>query len=160
MKIKTKELPLLIFSLALPLVAGFIGSLFTFQSIPTWYVTLVKPPISPPNWVFGPVWTTLYLLMGTSFIIVLKSKKSKEKKEAIKYFYKQLFLNTLWSIAFFGFRSPILGVVVIVVLWILILKTIISFSKISIIASQLLYPYLAWVSFASVLNFWIFIINR
>lgn len=156
---KSNKSILLIFALALPQIAGFVGALFTVSAIPNWYATLQKPLIAPPNWVFGPVWTILYFLMGLAFFLLLKAKKSKQKNEAVKYFYKQLILNSVWSIAFFGLKSPILGFVVIVFLWISILITIIRFAKVSVLASQLLYPYLAWVSFASMLNFWIYLLN-
>lgn len=159
MKIKSKEFPLLIFSLVLPQAAGLIGSLFTFSAIPNWYQTLVRPPIAPPNWVFGPVWTTLYLLMGISYFLIARKKQTKEKKEALLYFYKQLALNTLWSFAFFGLHSPIAGLLVIIPLWILILTTIKRFSKISPVAAKLMWPYLAWVSFATLLNLCFALLN-
>lgn len=159
MKIKSSEIPLLIFSLVLPQLAGFVGSLFTFSQIPTWYATLDKPPISPPNWVFGPVWTTLYILMGIAFFMVARRKADKKVKDAKAVFYKQLALNSLWSIAFFGFNSTLYGLIVIVPLWIAIFISINKFSKISKKASYLLWPYLAWVSFASILNFWLYILN-
>ncbi len=160
MNIKRKELPLLIFSLVLPQAAGLLGSLFTFSAITTWYQTLIKPPIAPPNWVFGPVWTTLFLLMGISYFLIARKKKTKETNEALLYFYKQLALNVLWSVAFFGLHSPLGGIVVIIPLWYLILVTIKKFSKISPIAGQLMWPYLAWVTFATILNICFFLLNR
>lgn len=159
MNIKRKELPLLIFSLLLPQAAGLIGSLFTFSSIPTWYATLVRPPIAPPNWVFGPVWTTLFLLMGVSYFLIARRKRTKETSEASLYFYKQLALNTLWSFAFFGLHSPVAGIVVIIPLWYLIFVTIKKFSRILPIAGQLMWPYLAWVTFATILNFCFALLN-
>lgn len=158
--IKAKDILLFIFSLTLPLAAGFVGSFFTFASIPTWYATLIKPPIAPPNWVFGPVWTTLYILMGISFFIIARKKQTKETRNAKLYFYKQLILNALWSFAFFGLHSPIAGLLVIIPLWFLIYKCIKSFVRISYAAGFLLWPYLCWVSFASILNLWFVLLNR
>lgn len=148
----------LIISFILPISAGLIGSLFTFQSIPTWYASLQKPFFNPPNWIFGPVWTTLYILMGLSFYMVWKGKKNN--KEAMQIYLLQLLFNTSWSIIFFGLQNIFGGLVVIVILWTLILKTILEFLKVNKISSYLLIPYLLWVSFATVLNFMIYILNR
>lgn len=133
---------------------GFFGAIFTIPSIPTWYASLNKPFFSPPNFVFGPVWTILYLLMGVSLFLVWENKKTDKN-----IFYLQLVLNFLWSMVFFGMHSPILGLVVIVLLWWAIFKTIKQFSKINKTAGYLLYPYLAWVSFASLLNLSVFLLN-
>ncbi|MDP3733454.1 MAG: TspO/MBR family protein [Candidatus Daviesbacteria bacterium] len=148
-----KNLPKLILSLSLCLGAGIVGSFFTFSAIPTWYVTLAKPSFSPPNWVFGPVWTILYILMGISLYLVWL------KKKVPIVFWIQLILNIAWSIIFFGMKNPTLALVDIVVLWVAIILTIKSFSKINNLAGQLLYPYLTWVSFASILNLKIVILN-
>ncbi len=142
--------------------AGFIGAFFTTPAISSWFVTLNKPFFSPPNWVFGPVWTLLYLLMGISLYLIWKitdSKKAKLKKEALLVFFSQLILNILWSVVFFGAHSPILGLLVIIGLWLLIFRTIQLFSKLSKLSAQLLYPYLVWVSFASILNLSIVLLN-
>ncbi|MBI2040035.1 tryptophan-rich sensory protein [Candidatus Microgenomates bacterium] len=148
-----KDFPKLILSIGLCLGAGFIGSIFTVSSITTWYVTLNKPSFSPPNWVFGPVWTMLYALMGISLYLVWL------KQRIPTVFWIQLFLNVIWSIIFFGMRNPLLALVDIVALWIAIILTIKAFSKINKLSAYLLYPYLAWVSFASILNFAIVILN-
>lgn len=140
--------------------AGIIGSIFTIPSVTGWYTTLIKPPFNPPNWLFGPVWTILYLLMGISLYLVWLSKKSAVKKEALQIFFAQLILNSLWSIVFFGARSLLGGLVIIIGMWVLIYLTIKKFAKINKTASYLLYPYLAWVSFASVLNLAIVFLNR
>jgi len=143
------------------LLAGGLGTIFTVNSIPTWYVTLVKPPFSPPNYLFGPVWTTLYILMGVSvYLIWKKGLKTKKVRDGISLFGIQLFLNAIWSPIFFGAKNLGLAFVVIVAMWIYIVKTIISFAKINKVASYLLYPYIVWVSFASVLNFSIWFLNR
>jgi tryptophan-rich sensory protein len=141
--------------------AGFIGSIFTRLSIPTWYATLNKPSFTPPNWVFGPVWITLYVLMGISaFLVWSKGFNNTEVKAALIIFGVQLILNALWSAAFFGLRSPLAGLIVIVILWLAILLTIFRFLDISTAAGLLLVPYILWVSFAAVLNLSIFLLNK
>lgn len=150
---------LLIFSIGISLLAGGIGSFFTASSIPTWYATLEKPFFNPPSWIFAPVWTTLYILMGISFYLILVSKTKINKTRAIQVFIIQLILNTLWSIIFFGLKSPELALIEIVFLWISIVLTIKNFARIQPVASYLLYPYLAWVSFATLLTLAISILN-
>ncbi len=140
--------------------AGIFGAFFTSPAIQSWYLTLNKPFFNPPNWVFGPVWDTLYFLMGVSLYLIWKTAgQQKIKEEAIRIFLSQLLLNILWSVVFFGAYSLILGLLVIIALWLLILRTIQVFSKLSKLSSQLLYPYLAWVSFASILNLAIVLLN-
>ena len=156
---KVKIIPLLV-SLSLPFLAGSIGSYFTFPAINSWYKTLEKPFFSPPNWVFGPVWTLLYIFMGISlYLIYTSDTKNIEKSKGLKLFFIQLALNSLWSIAFFGLKSPLTALVIILVLWALILLTIKYFMKINKAAGWLLIPYLAWVSFATILNFAIQLLN-
>ncbi len=141
-------------------LAGIIGSFFTFEAIPTWYATLVKPTLNPPSWIFGPVWTTLYLLMGiAAFLVWKKGWEQKEVKIALGIFTGQLVLNTLWSIIFFGLQSPGWALIDILLMWISIVATIIVFYRISRPAAYLLLPYLAWVSFASYLNYAIWTLN-
>lgn len=141
-------------------VVGIIGALFTSPAIKGWYSNLNKPSFNPPNWIFGPVWTALYLLMGISLFLVWKKYNGDSNiKIALTIFFFQLVLNTLWSIMFFGLRNPMAGFIVIVVLWIAILLTIISFYKYSITASMLLIPYILWVSFATVLNYYLWKLN-
>lgn len=140
--------------------AGLIGSFFTVSSIPTWYATLKKPSFTPPNWVFGPVWTTLFLMMGIAvFLVWRRGVDNPQVKIALSIFGVHLIFNTLWSIMFFGLRSPLLGLIEIVILWIAILLTITYFMKISTVAGLLLIPYIAWVSFAAALNFAIWRLN-
>jgi benzodiazapine receptor len=140
--------------------AGILGAFFTTSAIPTWYTTLNKPFFNPPNWIFGPVWTVLYLLMGISAYLVWKEGFGKTKvKAALNAFFVQLILNSLWSIIFFGLKNPLLAFLEIIVLWYLILKTYLAFNKLSKTAGYLLLPYLAWVSFASILNLSIVILN-
>ena len=157
---KLKDIIKLLVSIAACQCAGLIGSVFTMSAIPTWYATLQKPSFTPPNWLFAPAWGTLYLLMGISaFLIWRRGLADKQVKIALMVFVIQLILNALWSVAFFGFESPLSGVIVIIVLWLAILLTILRFSKISSVAAILLLPYLLWVSFASVLNISIWVLN-
>ncbi len=157
---KSKILKLVI-SILICQAAGFLGSIFTTPKIATWYAGVVKPSFNPPNYLFGPVWTLLFILMGISLYIIWISKfKDKAyKKEVITIFAIQLILNIFWSILFFGLESPMLAFFEIMALWISILATIIGFYKISRIASFILIPYILWVSFASVLNFFIWKLN-
>ena len=141
-------------------LAGILGTPFTMSAIPEWYSTLNKPFFSPPNWLFGPVWTLLYLMMGISFYLIWKQNwKTKELKTAGLYFFAQLFLNFIWSPVFFGLRNPVLGLVVIVALWFVLLVTMKKFYSLSRNAFYLLVPYLVWVSFATALNFAIVVLN-
>lgn len=137
---------------------GILGSVFTISEITTWYMSLNKPFFSPPNFVFGPVWTTLYFLMGISIFLIFE-RKIKDKNKLLGLFGLQLFLNFLWSLIFFGAHNPALAFVVIIFLWISILVLIIKFWKISQQAAMLLMPYLLWVSFASFLNLFIVLLN-
>lgn len=128
--------------------AGIIGSIFTIPSISTWYAGLAKPEFAPPNWVFGPVWTTLFALMGISLFMIWKSDPSvvpKERRRGMVLFIIQLALNILWSIIFFGFHNPGAAFIEIILLWLAILATIISFYKVSKLAAWLLLPYILWV---------------
>ena len=150
----------LIGCLALCQLAGFLGSLATIPSIPTWYAQLNKPSFSPPNWVFSPVWISLFVLMGISlFIIWEKKPKNPEVRKGLIFFFVQLGLNIVWSEAFFGFHSPLAGLIVIAFLWTTILLTIQKFYKVSKIAGLLLLPYILWVSFAAILNFFLWTLN-
>lgn len=141
-------------------LVGIFGTPFTIKAIPTWYASLNKPFFSPPNWIFGPVWTILYLLMGISFYLIWKKGWGKKSvKSAGMFFLAQLILNLLWSPIFFGLKSPLLGLIIIVAMWILIVMTIKKFYPLSKLASYLLIPYFLWVSFATVLNAAILILN-
>jgi len=136
-------------------LAGIIGSVFTANSIPTWYFALNKPLFSPPNWLFGPVWITLYLFIGISGYLIYKSKN----KFLLKIFWIQLFLNFLWTPIFFGMRNLELALLEIILLWISIFYLIIKTQKKIRVASYLLIPYLLWVTFASCLNLAIALLN-
>jgi tryptophan-rich sensory protein len=155
-----KDIISLTIAIGISLLAGLIGSFFTFNSIQEWYRFLEKPALNPPNWVFGPIWTLLYILMGIAlFLIWKKGWKNKEVKIAINIFFIQLVLNALWSILFFGLQNPLLAFVEIIILWILIVVTMAKFYQISKPAMGLLVPYLLWVSFAGYLNALIWILN-
>ena len=152
---------MLIGFIVLSLLAGAIGSVFTFQSIPTWYASLQKPWFNPPNWVFGPVWTLLYILMGSAaYLIYEKRLKNKEVRSALEVFGIQLALNATWSIVFFGLRSITGGLVIIILLWLSIIWAIALFWKLSRNAALLLSPYILWTSFAALLNLSLLFLNR
>ena len=140
--------------------AGVIGSFFTTPAITTWYSEVRKPTFVPPNWLFAPAWITLFLLMGISAgIIWNRGLENKNIKAALSVFGAQLALNILWSLLFFGLKSPFLAFLEIILLWLAILINIISFCKISKTAGLLLLPYILWVSFAALLNFSVWQLN-
>ncbi len=144
-------------------VLGSIGTIFTGPSIGGWYSTIVKPSFNPPNWIFGPVWSTLFLLMGIALAIVYRStttsENAKNKKLAFKIFFVQMLFNIAWSYFFFYLHSPVYAFVEMVMLWILIALNIYYFSKVNKTAAWLLVPYILWVSFAAFLNFSIIGLN-
>jgi len=173
----------LVVSLVIPLVAGWIGSLYIMPSIGTWYATLAKPALNPPSWIFAPVWTLLYILMGIALFIVWKKDwqvKSElladcdkswnpwtrafwsgdwQKQNIIAIFAVQLVLNVLWSYIFFGLHQPGVAFFELIVLWISILYLIINFYRVSKTVAWLLLPYILWVTFAGYLNWAIWMGN-
>jgi benzodiazapine receptor len=153
------EILKLVASVILCQIAGFLGSLFTTPAIPTWYATLKKPFFTPPNWVFSPVWISLFILMGISLFFIWRRQGHPQLRKVLILFFVQLILNILWSAAFFGLRAPLLGLMDISLLWVAILFTILNFLKVSKFAGVLLSPYLLWVSFATLLNFSLWILN-
>ncbi len=153
-----KKIYKLFISLIIPFLASAIGGFFTSTSVSTWYVDLVKPTFNPPSWVFGPVWTALYLLMGISLYLVW-IEKSKNKDMAFTFFGIQIFLNAMWSVLFFGLQKPLFAFIEIIFLWNAILFTIVCFYRINKTSAYLLIPYILWVSFAAVLNFFLFYLN-
>jgi len=158
---KAGEIGKLIICVAAVFAAGAIGSLFTSRAIPTWYKTLTKPRFNPPNWLFGPAWTALYVLMAVAAYLVWRNGLAAPGvKAALVVFLVQLALNALWSGLFFGLRSPLAGLIGIVALWLAILATIVLFFGVSTLAGVLLLPYIAWVSFATILNAAILNLNR
>lgn len=160
-QIKTFDILGLMTSIVICLTAGALGSFFTTPAISTWYATLIKPSIAPPNWVFFPVWTVLFIMMGISlFIVWKKGFQDHQVKAALSVFGIQLILNILWSAVFFGLRSPLAGLIEIVILWVAILVMIQRFMRISKVAGLLLIPYILWVTFAAMINFLIWSLNR
>jgi tryptophan-rich sensory protein len=142
----------LVVSLALAYGAGFLGSLATAPAIDTWYATLAKPELSPPNWVFAPVWTTLYAFMAIAAWRVYRVGNACSRR-ALRIYGAQLVLNACWSFAFFGLKNPSLGLFVIIALLALILITAWQFYRVDRIAGYLFIPYILWVTFATYLNF-------
>ena len=154
------ELFRLILSIIICQMAGIIGSIFTAGSVTSWYPTLVKPSFSPPGFYIGLIWIVLFTLMGISLFLIWRETPSNQSaKMALYFFAAQLIVNVLWSVAFFGMRSPISGLVVIAFLWVLILITIIKFWPINRTAAILLIPYIIWVSIAAYLNYSIWRLN-
>ena len=144
------------------LVIGYFSGMVTRSSVTTWFPTLIKPSFNPPSWVFAPVWSILFVMMGVAAGLVWDRIEAEREavKKALIFFAIQLGLNALWSYLFFGLRNPMLAGLEIIVLWLMIFETYIQFVKINKIAGYLLLPYLAWVSFASVLNGSIWWLNR
>jgi len=157
---KGKTYTSLVIAIVICQLAGIVGSLFTTPAIPTWYANLNKPNFAPPNWVFAPVWTTLYLLMGISLFLIWNVRSGKGAvRRPVMTFFVQLALNVLWSYLFFGLRSPLLGLIDIVALWFSIAITTVFFFRVSRVAASLLIPYFAWVSIASCLNYLLYTLN-
>lgn len=151
---KTADVVRLIAAVAVSQLAGAVGSVFTASSVSTWYVTLAKPSFNPPGWLFGPVWITLYTLMGTAAWLVWREGLDERRvRVGLVLFAAQLVLNAAWSLLFFGLRLPMFAFVEIVVLWSAIVLTTAAFSRVSSLAAALMVPYIAWVSFAAVLNY-------
>lgn len=150
----------LVFSVLITLGVGAIAGFATVHSIDTWYVGLNKPSFNPPNWLFGPVWTFLYILMGIALYLIWKLPVSKSRNPALAFFFVQLLLNFLWSFIFFYFHAIAFALFDIIILWVMILLTIILFSRLNKTAGWLLVPYISWVSFATILNIYIFNLNN
>jgi benzodiazapine receptor len=147
-------------SLALPLGLGAIASLFTAEAVPEWYETLNRPSFNPPNWLFGPVWTALYLLMGISLFLIWKQSASKERSLATFVFLLQIALNFCWSFIFFYYNLIGFALIEIIILWISIVIMIVLFYKIKPIAAYINIPYFLWVTFATILNASYYFLNR
>jgi tryptophan-rich sensory protein len=153
------NIPMLLAFILLAHLAGVFGSYFTSPNIQAWYAFLEKPDFSPPNWIFAPVWLTLYTLMGIGAYLIAEKGITKASKIALSVFGFQLAINAIWSMAFFGLQSPVLGLVVIVLLWFAIAEMIILFARLSKTAAWLQVPYLLWVTFAAFLNLNILLLN-
>jgi len=144
------------------LMVGYSASVVTRPSVEIWYPTIIKPGFNPPNWIFMPVWTLLYILMAVAAGLVWDKIKeqNEEVKKALGFFVIQLILNAVWSYIFFGLKNPMLALIEIVLLWLMIYETYLKFSKINKTAGYLLIPYIAWVAFAGILNASIWWLNR
>ena len=150
-----------IIAIALPLMVGATSGFFTVTGVESWYQTIQKPSWNPPNWIFGPVWTTLYIMMGVALFLVWKEDTSEElKKIAFTLFAIQLILNFFWSFIFFNPQQPGWALVEIIAMWVFILLTIFAFAQVNKTAAWLLVPYISWVSFATILNYTIWQLNR
>jgi tryptophan-rich sensory protein len=159
-RISFLETAKLILCIGISMSAGIIGSFAASNSVAGWYQTLHKPSFNPPDWLFGPVWTTLFVLMGIAAYLVWRhGLENKLVRISLIVFIVQLFLNLLWSLVFFGLKSPGGALIDIAFLWAAILITLIYFFKVSIAAGWLMMPYIAWVSFAVILNFAIWRMN-
>jgi translocator protein len=157
---KVNQIGKLIASLILPLGIGGIAGMFISEAIPGWYASLNQPTFNPPNWVFGPVWTTLYTIMGISLFMIWRFEASKERNQAILIFMVQLLLNFCWSFFFFYFRMIGLALTDIIMLWIMILLMLVRFYKIKPLAAYINIPYFLWVTFATLLNAAYFLLNK
>lgn len=154
-------IPRILIAVFICLAAGFLSGLVTTNAIETWYVTLNKPSFNPPNWLLGPVWTVLYIVMGIAAGMVWnKGTENPEVRLALSAFIFQLGLNALWSIIFFGMKNPGLALAENALLWLSIGGCIYLFSRVSKPAAWLLLPYILWVSFAIVLNYFLWHLNR
>jgi tryptophan-rich sensory protein len=147
-------------SLVLPLGIGSIAGIFTSEAVPGWYAMLNRPSFNPPNWLFGPVWTGLYLLMGFSLFLIWKQEKSKARNMAISIFLLQMALNFAWSFIFFYFHMIGLALIEIVLLWMSIVMMLVLFNKVKPLAAYINIPYLLWVTFATILNAGYYFLNR
>jgi len=144
------------------LLVGYSASVVTRPSVESWYPTLIKPIFNPPNWIFMPMWTLLYILMAVAAGLVWDKIKEQNEtvKKALAFFLIQLTLNAIWSYLFFGLKNPMLALIEIALLWLMIYETYLKFIKINKTAGYLLIPYLAWVAFAAILNASIWWLNR
>lgn len=149
----------LIAAVGICFAAAGLGSLFTAPAIAGWYATINKPAWNPPNWIFGPVWSTLYLLMAIAAWLVWRDWGFQAAGLAFTFFALQLCLNALWSYLFFGLHKPAFAFIEIIFLWLAILATLIAFFKLNTLAGALLLPYILWVTFAAFLNYTIWKLN-
>ena len=152
----------IIYCVAICLVVGYLSSITTQSSINTWYPTLIKPSFNPPNWLFAPVWTLLFIMMGVAAGMIWNQLENQKElvKKALLFFTVQLLLNALWSYLFFGLNNVLLALIEIVLLWLIIYETFYIFKKIDKKAAYLFIPYLIWVGFAAILNGSIYYLNR
>ena len=159
---KLNKITKIVVALIICLMVGYSASIVTRPSVETWYPTIIKPSFNPPNWIFMPVWTLLYILMAVAAGLVWDKIKeqNQEVKVALGFFLIQLTLNAIWSYIFFGLKNPMLALIEIALLWLMIYETYLKFIKINKTAGYLLIPYMAWVAFAGILNASILWLNR
>jgi benzodiazapine receptor len=159
---KINKIAKIVIALVICLMVGYSASIVTRPSVESWYPTIIKPGFNPPNWIFMPVWTLLYILMAVAAGLVWDKIKeqNQEVKVALGFFLIQLTLNAIWSYIFFGLKNPMLALIEIVLLWLMIYETYLKFNKINKTAGYLLIPYMAWVAFAGILNASIWWLNR
>ena len=158
--IQIKSARKLLLSIGICQTVGILAFIFAAPSISSWYTTLTKPSFAPPDWIFAPVWFTLFTLMGISFYLIWQEGiEKKAVKSAIVIFIIHLFFNFFWSTLFFSFKSPSLAFCEILILWIMIISLVPQFGKINRLSAYLLMPYLYWVTFASLLNYSIWLLN-
>ena len=150
----------LLLCIAGPVLLGALSGYASVESISSWYTSLIKPSFNPPNTIFGPVWTFLYILMGVSFYLILQTPPTPARKKAVLIFVIQFIFNLSWSFVFFNLQSPFFALINIAILWIMIILMIFSFNPLSRAAAYLQLPYVAWVSFASILNAAIWYLNQ
>ena len=143
------------------LLAAILGNYATLPNLAQWYALLIRPPFTPPNWLFGPVWSLLYILMALSFFRIIRLDRiTPLRRFAISIFLSQILLNACWSFAFFSAHNPFAGLLIILPLEALVLSNIIIFNKLDPIAARCLWPYAAWVAYASYLNFGFWLLNK
>jgi benzodiazapine receptor len=159
---KLNKIAKILIMVATCVAVGYLSSAVSRDESDPWYDTLVKPVFNPPNWLFSPAWTTLYILMGIAAGLVWDKIDTQREvvRKGLIFFWIQLGLNALWSYLFFGLHNPLLALIELVILWLMIYETFIQFTKINKAAGYLLIPYLAWVTFAGVLNASIWWLNR
>lgn len=159
-KVTIQSYPKLAAAILFCVIAGSLGSLVTITGPGSWYSTLQKPFFTPPNWLFAPMWITLFVLMGIALYLIWESgTERREVTLALGIFGLQFLLNVLWSFLFFGLESPLLGFIDILLLWVMILATILAFYRVRKSAAYFLIPYIAWVTLASALNGAIYFMN-
>lgn len=160
MSIYRKTIPRILIAVTLCLLVGFLSGFATQTSVDTWYASLNKPSFNPPNWIFAPVWTTLYVLMGIAAgLVSARGSHHKWVQTALYHFGFQLLFNAAWSMVFFGLQKPLAALIILIVLVVLIVLTIRWFRIVSPVAAYLMIPYLLWVIFAGILNFKIVQLN-
>jgi benzodiazapine receptor len=152
----------IVIMVAICLAVGYLSSIVTQDGIVSWYSMIEKPSFNPPNWIFAPVWTALYIMMGVAAGLIWDQTEAKKEdvRTALIFFFIQLALNALWSFIFFGLKNPLLALIEIILLWLMIYETFLKFNKLNRIAGYLLVPYLLWVTFATLLTASIWWLNK